>query len=109
MTKSLKAFLKQNIFIVLAFLLPAFIMAVCFALHSYAPFGNRMIMTSDAWHQYFPFLSEYQHLLKSGALPLYSWNTGGGSNFLGVVGNYVASPFYLFTYFLPESTLVLEV
>lgn len=100
--KGVKAFFRSNIFVLLAFAAPAIIMLMCFVLHKITPFGTKMVMVSDAWHQYYPFLREYQMLLKDGVLPLYSWNTGGGSDFLGVVGNYIASPLYLFVKFLPE-------
>lgn len=100
--KGIKGFVRNNIFVLLAFAVPALIMLLCFALYKIAPFGKNMVMVSDAWHQYYPFLREYQMLLKEGALPFYSWNTGGGSDFLGVVGNYIASPLYLVTGLLPS-------
>lgn len=106
--QGLKVFLESNLFVIIAFLIPMFIMALCFAINRITPFGRNMIMVYDAWHQYYPFLREYQSLLKEGVLPLYSWNTGGGSAFLGVVGNYIASPLYFFTAFLPEGHIWLE-
>ena len=102
--KKSKGFLRNNMFIILSFALPALIMAVVFAIRSYYPFGSRMVMISDGWHQYYPFLAEYQQMLKEGTFPAYSWNTGGGVNFYGVMANYVASPLYLFTVFLPTGT-----
>ena len=79
------------------------IMTACFVFNRIIPFGDNAIMVKDAWHQYYPFLREFQTLLKEGNLPLYSFNTGGGSDFLGVVGNYVASPLYWLSVFLPDS------
>lgn len=99
-----KGFVHNNLFIILSFALPALIMAVVFAIRSYYPFGNRMVMISDGWHQYYPFLAEYQQMLKEGTFPAYSWNTGGGVNFFGVVANYAASPLYLLTALLPSGT-----
>ncbi len=101
-TKGIKGFFRSNIFVILAFFAPMLLMGLSFILVGMAPFGTKMVMASDGWHQYYPFLREFQMLLKNGSLPLYSWNTGGGSDFLGVIGNYIASPLYLFTYFLPE-------
>lgn len=108
-TRGIKGFFKNNAFIMAAFFIPMFIMAVSFMTQEVAPFGSRMPIISDAVHQYYPFLREFQTLLKDGVLPFYSWNTGGGSSFLGVVGNYIASPLYLFTYFLPEGHIWLKV
>lgn len=98
------SFFKRNIYVFLAFLTPVTIMSLVFALKNYYPFGNRMILVSDAWHQYYPFLYEYQQMLKEGSSVLYSWNTGGGSNFLGVIANYVASPLYLLSVFIPSGS-----
>ena len=106
--KGIKGFLCNNVFVIIAFLLPMLIMAACFVVNKIAPFGTNMVMVSDAWHQYYPFLREYQSMLKEGVAPLYSWNTGGGSAFLGVIGNYLASPLYFFTAFLPEGHFWLE-
>ncbi|MBQ7999710.1 MAG: YfhO family protein [Ruminococcus sp.] len=102
--KKLRDFLHRNIFIILSFLAPMAIMALVFAVKNYFPFGERMIPTFDAWHQYYPFLTEYQRMLKEGASVLYSWNTGGGANFLGIIANYVASPLYLLSVFVPSGT-----
>lgn len=98
------AFFKRNIYILLAFLIPAAIMSLVFAVKNYYPFGDRMILVSDAWHQYYPFLYEYQQMLKEGSSILYSWNTGGGANFFGVIANYVASPLYLLSVFIPSGS-----
>lgn len=97
-------FLRRNIYILLAFLAPMVIMTLAFALKNIYPFGDRMILVSDAWHQYYPFLNEYQRMLKEGTSILYSWNTGGGANFFGVIANYVASPLYLLSVFIPSGS-----
>ncbi len=97
-------FFRRNVFIILSFLAPIVIMTLVFAVKNYFPFGDRMILTFDAWHQYYPFLTEYQRMLKEGTSVLYSWNTGGGANFLGIIANYVASPLYLLSVFVPSGT-----
>lgn len=97
-----EGFFRRNLFLILAFLIPAVIMLAVFILRHYFPFGNRMVLVIDSWHQYYPFLKEYQRLLKEGVLPFYSFNVGGGANFLGIIANYLGSPLYLLTYFLPS-------
>ena len=97
-------FFRRNIFVILSFLAPVVIMSLVFAIKDLFPFGNRMILVVDSWHQYYPFLLEYQRMLKEGASVLYSWNTGGGANFLGTIANYVASPLYLLSVFVPSGT-----
>lgn len=102
--KKHSGFLKRNVYIFLSFLIPMAIMTLVFAIKNYFPFGNRMILVYDAWHQYYPFLAEYQRMLKEGSSILYSWNTGGGANFYGIIANYVASPLYLLSAFIPSGT-----
>lgn len=102
--KSSKGFIRNNLYVIAAFILPAAIMAAVFALNRVYPFGNRMILVVDSWHQYYPFLTEYQQMLKEGSSVMYSWNTGGGSNFLGVIANYLGSPLYLLSAFVPSGT-----
>ncbi len=102
--KPKEGFFRRNVFIILSFLAPIVIMTLVFVVKNYFPFGDRMIPNFDAWHQYYPFLTEYQRMLKEGASVLYSWNTGGGANFLGIIANYVASPLYLLSVFVPSGT-----
>ncbi|MDO5124016.1 MAG: YfhO family protein [Eubacteriales bacterium] len=97
-------FFSKNLFVILSFLLPATIMFAVFCVQDFFPFGNRMIMVIDSWHQYYPFLAEYQRMLKDGASMLYSFNVGGGANFLGIIANYLACPLYLLSYFVPSGT-----
>lgn len=99
-----KGFFRRNLFIILSFLGPALVLAAVYALRSYYPFGNRLVIISDGWHQYYPFLTEYQQMLKEGSSAMYSWNIGGGVNFLGVIANYIASPLYLLTAFIPSGS-----
>ena len=107
-SRGVKGFFKNNVFVIIAFFLPALLMTISFMTVNMVPFGSKIPIISDAVHQYYPFLREFQTLLKDGTMPFYSWNTGGGSSFLGVVGNYIASPLYLFTYFLPEGQIWLK-
>ncbi len=102
--KGVKGFFSRNIYIILAFLLPVLVSGAVFALRGYFPFGSKMLLVADGWHQYYPFLAEYQRMLKEGVSVMYSWNTGGGVNFLGVIANYLGSPLYLLSYFLPSGT-----
>lgn len=102
--KGVCGFFRNNLFVILAFIIPAAILGGVFALRSFYPFGNRMIMVVDSWHQYYPFLAEYQQMLKEGSSFMYSWNTGGGSSFIGVIANYIASPLYLLSALIPSGT-----
>ncbi len=100
----LRGFFGTNLYVILAFLIPAGIIGAAFVFKRFFPFGNGMILVVDSWHQYYPFLCEYQQMLKEGSSLMYSWNTGGGSSFLGVIANYLASPLYLLSAFVPSGT-----
>ena len=77
-------------------------MAVCFISKGVFPFGARTVLYSDCKAQYFPFIQELQQKLQNGGSLLYSWNTGVGSNFLAMIGYYIASPLNFLTIFIPE-------
>ena len=42
--------------LLLSFFMPFFIVSICYAVAGVFPFGDRMILASDGWHQYYPFL-----------------------------------------------------
>lgn len=89
-----------------AFLIPFLLMMIIFMLQGIYPFGERSFLHIDMYHQYFPFLTEFYHKLKSGDSLFYSWNTGIGSNFLALYAYYLASPFNWLCVFVPESLLI---
>ena len=89
-----------------AFLIPALIMLVIFAIRESYPFGDRSFLHIDMYHQYFPFLVEFYHKLKNGESLFYSWNTGIGSNFLALYVYYLASPTNWLVILCPESHLM---
>jgi uncharacterized membrane protein YfhO len=61
-----------------------------------APFGDITILRMDLYHQYGPLFAElYDRVTNLDSL-LYSWNSGGGSGFLGNFYNYLASPTAIF-------------
>lgn len=90
-----------KLFLLLAFLVPFLIMGVVFIKADIYPFGDRQVLYSDCKQQYLPFLKEFQRKLKSGDSMFYTWHSGMGTNFLAIIGYYVASPLNLLTLFVP--------
>ena len=90
-----------KLFLILAFFVPFLIMGVMFIRAKVYPFGDRQVMFSDCKQQYLPFLKEYQRKLQSGESMLYSWGNGMGTNFLAMIGYYIASPLNLLTLIVP--------
>lgn len=91
--------------VALGFFLPFFICAVVYCVAGYYPFGNRQILVTDSWHQYFPMVRDLIVNLKEGGSLLYNWSTGLGSNYLNIIGYYCASPLYLLGVLIPEEHL----
>ena len=97
---------------ILAFAVPFILMLVAFASAKMSPFGPKQIMIVDSWHQYFPFLKEFQLKLldvirgnSSLSTFMYSWNIGSGVNFLALMSYYASTPLYLFSVFFPTEYL----
>ena len=100
------SYLNQNALYISAFLIPFLTMMVIFIVQKIYPFGERSFLHIDMYHQYFPFLTEFYHKLKSGDSLFYSWNTGLGNNFLALYAYYLASPFNWLCLLIPESYLI---
>ena len=84
-----------------SFLLPFFIIFQVFIVQTVHPFGDRMILTVDLYHQYAPFLTELRNKILSGESFFYSWNIGLGTNFWALFANYSASPLNVLALFFP--------
>ena len=103
--KGLGRFFSNNSFVILAFVLPFLIMLLNFAIKRFAPFGDQQILVVDLWHQYYPFLVDFQDKIISGQSLLHSWTNGMGGNYLALLSYYVASPINFLTAFVPASFL----
>lgn len=89
-----------------AFFLPFFIVAVMWAVCGVIPFGSKMILAHDQWHQYYPFFLNLRTRLQNGESLLHSWNTGLGTSYLPLFAYYLASPLNLPAALLPEGLLL---
>ena len=87
----------------MAFWLPLFCMLLIFLIKRIYPFGQESFLRTDLYHQYAPFLREFQAKLQSFAPMSYSFNLGLGVNFTSLL----ASPLNFFVFFFPKG-LVLE-
>ena len=92
---------NTKLFLILSFFVPFLIMGVVFAKAKIHPFGDRQVLYSDCKQQYLPFLKEFQRKLQSGDSLLYSWHSGMGTNFMAMIGYYIASPLNFLTLFVP--------
>lgn len=101
----IKAFFSHNLFIIIAFLVPFVLMTTAFAIMKVSPFGDQQILVTDLWHQYFPFLVDFQDKLKHGESLFWSWTQGAGVNYFALMSYYLASPLNFVSVFIPSEWL----
>ena len=92
--------------LLLAFFLPFTIAFVVFAVGGVSPFGNKMILAHDEWHQYYPFFSAFHEKLLSGSSLQYTWNVGMGTGYASLFAYYLASPLNWLCVLVPASALL---
>ena len=97
--------LKEGQLMLLSFALPFFISFLVLAVSGVHPFGDKQIIATDFWHQYFPMIRELRRKLVSGSSLLYTWNSGLGTNFINIIAYYCASPLNLLTLLVPDEFL----
>ncbi|MGN1086760.1 MAG: YfhO family protein, partial [Porcipelethomonas sp.] len=92
---------ETRIYLILSFLLPFVIMWFFFAKSEVHPFGDKQILVTDLWHQYYPFFRVEHEKLQNLSSLLYSWDTGLGTNFISLMSYYAASPLNFLAVFFP--------
>lgn len=103
--KGFKGFLMRNLYLILAFFIPFLLMFVFFAIKGVSPFGNKQILVTDLWHQYYPFLVDFQDKLQHGGSLFWTWRSGGGTNYVALMAYYLASPLNFLSVLVPASVL----
>ena len=93
------------LYVLMAFLIPFLLMFFAFKVMGVAPYGDKQILVTDLWHQYYPFLVDYQSKLKAGESLLWSWTSGGGTNYVALIAYYLASPLNFFSVLVPADHL----
>ncbi|MBO5278360.1 MAG: YfhO family protein [Lachnospiraceae bacterium] len=91
---------------VLSFFIPVAILILIYILRGVYPFGEQCFLRSDMYHQYAPFLAEFQNKLKTGGSLTYSWNIGMGVNFTALYAYYLATPINWITILFPQKYLI---
>ena len=86
-------------------LIPFLIMVVAFIAIGIYPFGAQQILTSDFWHQYYPFISDFWHKIREGGSLVWSWTAGAGSDYVANIAYYMTSPFNLLAVLFPHEHL----
>ena len=105
--KTLKPNAIKKLPLIMAFVIPVLILLILYIGREVFPFGENMYLRSDMYHQYAPFVKEFQRNLQHGGSLLYSWNIGLGNNFASTYAYYLASPVNWLVGLFPD-TLVPE-
>ncbi len=86
--------------------------AVPFLLYSFIylfagvfPFGDKIILDADSYHQYLPFLTEFRRILVSRSSLFYSFSGGLGYDFWATVSYYASSPLNFLLVLIPEANV----
>lgn len=86
-----KAFFA-NRFVILSGCIAAVCFLFIYLIFKLFPFSSTTVMRMDLYHQYGPLFSELYDRVVQHKSFLYSWESGGGSSFLGNYFNYLSSP-----------------
>ena len=101
-----KSWFRKSDAIIAAFLVPVIVMLIIYAQRGIFPFGDRMYLRTDLYHQYAPFMSEFRSKLVTGGSLLHSWDVGMGVNFSAIYAYYLASPFNWIIALVPRAYIV---
>lgn len=101
------AFVQRNMYVWITFGVTLTLMLVAFGLMDVSPFGNadKQILVTDLWHQYYPFLADFQYKLKNGESLYWTWSVGGGVNYFSLMSYYLASPMNFLSVLVPYEWL----
>ncbi len=89
-----------------AFLLPAGLMTLVFALEGICPFGSRSLGVLDMSQQYVAFLYSLRDVLSGRASALYLPSMALGGNMMGVIAYYLASPLNALACLFPRERML---
>ncbi|SEK47445.1 Uncharacterized membrane protein YfhO [Ruminococcus sp. YRD2003] len=89
-----------------AFLIPALLTLLAYALFGVYPFGERSVLTLDLNGQYVYYFENIRDAFWSGRNPLYSWGRNLSGGYQGVIGYYLASPFTFIVILLPRKMII---
>ncbi|WHY76788.1 YfhO family protein [Neobacillus sp. WH10] len=99
----MKGILKTSLSLsILSFIFPVLILSIVFVMFKIYPYGNNIALTTDLYFQYIHYYSYLLEAIKGNDSLLYSWNAGLGSNFIGNIAYYTASPLLVILFIFPK-------
>lgn len=98
---------KRGYLYILAFLVPALILAAVYSEFGIFFYGEKSVLITDMNSSYVDFFSSLRDVL-TGRSPggfFYSWSAGPGLGYLGIFTYYLCSPFSLLILFFPKAQI----
>ncbi|MCR5702222.1 MAG: YfhO family protein [Lachnospiraceae bacterium] len=99
----MKKIIKEKGVYILAFCIPWLLLVVHSIVRQSWPFFDESIMRGDCGKQYYQLCVELWNKVRSGGSLLFSWNAGGGIDFLLNMFYYLFSPFTLIILAVPKA------
>lgn len=105
---------NRPLYLIAAFLIPALLTFIAYALFGVYPFNGRSVLTLDLNGQYVYYFEAIRDAFWTGKSALYSWQRNLSGGFQGVIGYYLASPFTFIVILLPkrfilESLMIMQI
>lgn len=99
----------NNRYVVLSVGLTGIGILFVFAIYKLFPFGDYTVLRMDLYHQYGPLFAElYDRVIEHKSF-LYSWESGGGSSFLGNYFNYLSSPISIIIFLFDKKQIAFAI
>ena len=88
-----------------SFAAPALLWTAALLLFGVYPFGEKSILITDLSTQYMEYHVALYDMIRGGSSLLFTWDSGLGMNFWGLIAYYLASPFTALMLVFPRSML----
>ncbi len=102
-TSKKRRFLRPSI---IAFIMPVVILSVLYIIRGVFPFGDKIYVRMDFYHQYAPFMREFCRHILNGESLLYDWDFGLGTNYWAHYAYYLASPLNWLLIWIPGDYII---
>ena len=89
-----------------AFVVPVLILLLVYIIRGVFPFGDKIYVRMDFYHQYAPFLKEFCNRIRDGESLLYAWELGLGTNYWAHYAYYLASPVNWLLVLVPDAFII---
>ena len=100
-----KRFQKNSIILLLAFLIPAFIMMLILVIGQFAPFGKVSILVADMRYQFVDYIGYMKTVFFGNNDMFYTFSKTFGGDMMGFASYYLFNPFYLLLLVFPNNVL----